>query len=131
MGVMTDDRFNQWLRDAARDYHRPPATPREELWSRIAAARAARRQQIVVIRPLLRWGVGIAAVLALGVAIGRWSATGSPTSSGSAGTGERTSTIVYRRATYPYLSRTAALLTGSRAAIPWGRPPAPVSSQAL
>src|SRR2546430_1630534 len=130
MGVMTDDRFEQWLRDAARDYHRPPATPREELWSRIAAARAARRQQIVVIRPLLRWGVGIAAVLALGVAIGRWSTTGSPTSSGSAGTGERTSTFVYQLAAAQYLSRTEALLTGFRAEIHGGAPTAQFSVQA-
>src|SRR3989442_2577390 len=130
MGVMTDDRFDQWLRDAARDYHRPPATPREELWSRIAAASAARRQQIVVIRPLLRWVVDIDAVLALGVAIGRWSATGSPTSSGSAGTGERTSTFVYRLAAAQYLSRTEALLTGFRAEIHGGAPTAQFSVQA-
>ncbi len=37
---MTDDRFDERLRQAAQDYHRPPATPREELWQRIAAARA-------------------------------------------------------------------------------------------
>src|SRR5207302_8867682 len=74
VGVMSDDRFDEWLRQAAQDYHRPPATPREELWTRIAAARAARRRHVIVVRPTLRWGVGIAAVLALGVAIGRWSA---------------------------------------------------------
>src|SRR6266478_2016048 len=28
---MTDDRFDERLRQAAQDYHRPPATPREEL----------------------------------------------------------------------------------------------------
>src|SRR5258705_311631 len=39
---MTEDRFEERLRQAAQDYHRPPATPREELWNRIAAARAAR-----------------------------------------------------------------------------------------
>src|SRR2546426_2071915 len=71
---MTDDRFDERLRQAAQDYHRPPATPREELWHRIAAARAARKRQLIVVRSTLRWGVGIAAVLALGVAIGRWSA---------------------------------------------------------
>ena len=71
---MTDDRFDERLRQAAQDYHRPPVTPREELWHRIAAARAARRRHVIVVRPTLRWGVGIAAVLALGVAIGRWSA---------------------------------------------------------
>src|SRR5437588_792753 len=34
---MTDDRFDERLRQAAQDYHRPPVTPREELWHRIAA----------------------------------------------------------------------------------------------
>ena len=36
---MTEDRFARLLRDAAQDYHRPPETPREDLWRRIAAAR--------------------------------------------------------------------------------------------
>src|SRR6266516_1781710 len=112
---MTDDRFDERLRQAAQDYHRPPDTPREELWRRIAAARAARQRQVIVFRPALRWGVGIAAVLALGVAIGRWSATGSPPSPGSAVTGERTSTFVYQLAAAQYLTRTEALLTGFRA----------------
>src|SRR6266480_2598871 len=74
---MSDDRFDERLRQAAQDYHRPPATPREELWHRIAAARAARKRRVIVVRATLRWGVGIAALLALGVAIGRWSAPGS------------------------------------------------------
>lgn len=39
---MTDDRIDQRLRELARDYHRPPAVPREELWARIAAERARR-----------------------------------------------------------------------------------------
>jgi hypothetical protein len=127
---MTDDRFDERLRQAAQDYHRPPATPREELWHRIAAARAARKRQVIVVRSTLRWGVGIAAVLALGVAIGRWSATGSPTRSGSAGTGERTSTFVYQLAAAQYLSRTEALLTGFRAEIHGGAPTAQFSVQA-
>ena len=40
---MTDDRFDERLRQAAQEYHRPPATPREELWTRIQAERARRR----------------------------------------------------------------------------------------
>src|SRR5205823_12577160 len=90
MGVMTNDRFEERLRDAAQDYHRPPATPREELWRRIAAARAARQARVIALRAALRWGVGIAAVLALGVAIGRWSTRGGDSSSSpavAAGTG--------------------------------------------
>ena len=126
---MTDDRFEERLREAAQDYHRPPATPREELWRRIAAARAERRR-VIVLRPALRWGAAIAAVLALGVAIGRWSATGSPTSSGVPGTGERTSAFVYQLAAAQYLSRTEALLTGFRTEIHGGAPAAQFSVQA-
>src|SRR5207302_4658215 len=112
---MTDDRFAERPRQAAQDYHRPPATPREELWHRIAAARAARRRHVIVVRPRLRWGVGIAAVLALGVAIGRWTATGSPGVAGTAPAAGRTSAFVYRLAAAQYLTRTEALLTGFRA----------------
>ncbi len=114
---MTDDRFDERLRQAAQDYHRPPATPREELWTRIAAARAARQHQVLVIRPLLRWGAGIAAVLALGIAIGRWSARGgeSPASPAVAAGDDQTPALAYRVAAAQYLTRTEALLTGFRA----------------
>ena len=114
---MTDDRLDERLRQAAQDYHRPPATPREELWQGIAAARAARKRHVIVIRSTLRWGVGIAAVLTLGIAIGRWSARGGE-SSGSPtvalGT-DQASTLAYRVAAAQYLTRTEALLTGFRA----------------
>jgi hypothetical protein len=85
---MTDDRFEEFLRDAAHDYQEPPATPREEIWARVEAARktgaprvrngappaevidlGARRRS----RPWLTGGLALAAVLLLGVAIGRWS----------------------------------------------------------
>src|SRR5437870_9216000 len=114
---MTEDRLDERLRQAAQDYNRPPATPREELWSRIAAARAARRRRVTVFRPALRWGVGIAAVLALGVAIGRWSARGgeSPSSPGVAAGSDQAPTLAYRVAAAQYLTRTEALLTGFRA----------------
>src|SRR5207244_3998979 len=40
MGLMTDDRFEQWLRETAQDYHRPPSvTPRAEMWRAVAARR--------------------------------------------------------------------------------------------
>src|SRR5207247_40330 len=105
---MTDDRFDERLRDAAQDYHRPPATPREELWRRIAAVRAARRQRVMVLRPALRWGAGIAAVLALGIAIGRWSARqGESSSSPAVAAGiYEAPTLAYRVAAAQYLTRT-------------------------
>jgi len=112
-----DDRFEERLREAAQDYHRPPDTPREEMWRRIAAARAARKRQVIVLRPALRWGVGIAAVLALGVAIGRWSVRGgeSPSSPTVAPGTYQAPTLAYRVAAAQYLTRTEALLTGFRA----------------
>src|SRR2546421_10092151 len=127
---MTDDRFEERLREAAQDYHRPPATPREDLWRRIAAARAARQRRVIRLRSALRWGMGIAAVLALGVGIGRWSATGSPPSPGGAGAGERASAFVYQLAAAQYLTRTEALLTGFRAEARAGGPTPPFALQA-
>src|SRR6266852_4154884 len=93
---MTDDRFDERLRQAAR---------------------AARQHQVLVIRPLLRWGAGIAAVLALGIAIGRWSARGgeSPGSPAVAAGADQTPALAYRVAAAQYLTRTEALLTGFRA----------------
>jgi len=128
---MTDDRFDERLRQAAQDYNRPPATPREELWRRIEAARAARRRRVIVLRPVLRWGMSIAAVLVLGVAIGRWSArrpegAGSPTAAAGAEAGP---TLAYRVAAAQYLTRTEALLTGFRAEKRAGVP-AQLSTQA-
>lgn len=127
---MKDDRFERWLEDAARDYRRPPGTPREELWGRIVAARAARRRRLGV----LRWGVGIAAVLAVGVAIGRWSAIrggrGSGGESAVAGAVDQAPSLAYRLAAAQYLTRAEALLTGFRAETRAGEPAGQFSRQA-
>jgi hypothetical protein len=81
-----EDRLDALVRDAAREYNEPPVTPKAELWERIAAVRqsgsAAERQKdrVLPIRRTARlplW-IGIAALLALGVAIGRLSAPRSP-----------------------------------------------------
>jgi hypothetical protein len=69
-----EDRLDEWVRDAARDYNAPPPAPRAEMWEAIQAGRRAAR---VAPRPLspfrtpLRYAIGIAALLALGIAIGR------------------------------------------------------------
>lgn len=78
---MTDDRFDEFLREAARAYRRPPEPPREQIWARIEAARrddAAASPKVVDLterrmRRRLRWQpvLAAAAVLFLGVAIGR------------------------------------------------------------
>ncbi len=88
-----DDRIDDLIRDEARDYNDPPATPRDRMWERIEMARNAGRiegrkdERLVVLAggatvlperasrrgtlPLFRLGIGIAALLALGIGIGR------------------------------------------------------------
>ena len=130
---MTEHRFEERLRQAAQDYHRPPATPREELWRRIEAARAARRRRVSGFRSALRWGMGIAAVLALGIGIGRWSAHERESSRSPAlATGaEQAPTLAYRVAAAQHLTRTEALLTGFRTETrARGAPTAQFSTQA-
>jgi len=129
---MTEDRFERLLREAAQDYHRPPETPREELWRRIAALREARRRRRVIITsPWLRWGLGIAAVLALGVGIGRWTAH-SPRASqpAVAAAGGDEGALAYRVSAAQYLTRTEALLTGFRSEARSGMPDAQFARQA-
>jgi len=105
---MTDDRFDWVLREAAQGYHRPPDTPREEMWRRIEAARRARHARVLALRPWLRWGLAAAAVLAIGVGLGRVSMQHQQTIVVAPGD------LAYRVAAAQYLSRTEALLTGFR-----------------
>jgi hypothetical protein len=72
-----EDRFDEFLRHAARSYNAPPETPKAEMWERIRAERAVRRSgsRVLPFRgPTLRVLLAIAAVLILGVAIGRLTA---------------------------------------------------------
>ena len=84
---MTDereDRFDEMLREAARDYNAPPATPKAEMWERIQAVRRSGGQADGILpfrptvrptaRPAFRLAMAVAAILVLGVAIGRFTA---------------------------------------------------------
>src|SRR4051812_28931800 len=84
MNDMLDDRLDDQLRDAARDYNAPPETPREEMWASIVARRGEKLGEIEApaakparSRPPLgvfRWPAAIAALLAIGVGLGRLTA---------------------------------------------------------
>ena len=132
---MLDDRFDDQLQDSARDYNTPPATPREEMWTAIQARRAeaektekteVSREGVVPIRPLrrlrpLRWPIGIAALLALGVGLGRISApkpvpTTDPVIATSVAP-QHTGDAAYRITATEHLGQSEAFLTLFRASV--------------
>ena len=142
---MMDDRFDDLLRDSARKYNDPPETPREELWQRIVAARESERaaskektedadgdrsdifpfRHLGHVRPgrPLTWAAGIAAVLALGIGLGRMSvkqpasvAISAPVPSSSA-PAPRPTGVAYRVATTEHLSQSEAFLTLFRTSV--------------
>ena len=87
---MLDDRFEDQLRESAKEYNVPPETPREEMWAAIQAKRAEGGQTdgrtdgrktiplfprtLPPYRRLLLWPAAIAALLAIGIGLGRMSA---------------------------------------------------------
>jgi hypothetical protein len=114
-----DPKFEAWLKDVARTtYHAPRTTPREEMWARINAAR--RTRHVIELRPWMRWAVAAAAVLALGIGIGRWTVnqpTVPPADVATLRDGEIDSLAnqAYQVAATQYLSRTETFLTSFRA----------------
>lgn len=116
-----DPKFEQWLKGAAKSYHTPHPAPRDEMWARIEAAR--RHKRVIELRPWMRWAVAAAAVLILGIGIGRWTAkpagesTGTSVATTDAAPPSSTapSDVVYQIAATQYLSRTEAFLTSFRA----------------
>ena len=139
---MLDDRFDDQLRDAAREYNTPPVTPREEMWAAIEAKRAeggqgdrgtggqideSKRPSVhPSIRPsvrFLRWPAGIAAILALGIGLGRLSAPKpglvAPIQVAS-DTAPRTKDVAYRITAMDHLGQSEAFLTLFRASVRGG-----------
>jgi hypothetical protein len=77
VGIVSDDKFEDFLQREAKAYNAPPsATPRDEMWQAVAAARAARRggTPLPSRKPRLRYTpwIGMAATLLIGVGIGRF-----------------------------------------------------------
>lgn len=115
---MTDDRFEEFVRRVAPEYHRPPETPRDRIWERIVAERRKRRQgrQRQQAPRWVRWGLAAAAVLAVGIAIGRFTAIqppGSPPLAGNEVTGgvEDSGTLAYQVAAVQHLRQVETFLT--------------------
>jgi hypothetical protein len=142
-----DEPLDPELRDAALAYHEPPEAPREALWARIQLRRTAERRA----RPRnpathvasrssrsLVWSAGIAALLALGVGIGRLSVrvhpplradatpgavapVPQPPASTRAAAAPAGDDAAYRLATAEHLGQAEAFLTLFRASVREGR----------
>ena len=121
---MTDDRFDELMRDAAQTYHRPPDAPLDEMWAEVertawSATPSARAPRYSLRAP----GWAIAATLILGIGIGRASlifnrtAPTAPNVQAPSGANTVASTRAdssvaqpYEAETSKYLGQTAALL---------------------
>jgi hypothetical protein len=128
-----EERFNEWLRDGAQSYHSPLPTPREEMWARIEAERRRRATRVIALRPWVRWTLAAAAVLVLGIGIGRWTARERTPAGGTlvaAADAPADAGVAYQVAATQYLSRTEAFLTGFRADLRSGRSNARFAGQA-
>jgi hypothetical protein len=123
-----NDRFDDVLREVAQDYNPPPGAPRDLMWARIEAIRrerTGRRQKLRILysySPWTRWGVGLAAALAIGIGIGRISYEGRPEieplavqpKRGGSIEAPARATLAYRLAATQHLSRAETFLTSFR-----------------
>jgi hypothetical protein len=135
MNDMLDDRFDEHLREAAREYNSPPETPRDVMWERIVAARTGKAEKadrtekvdgsstvVIPLRPLrpLRLPLGIAALLAIGVGLGRLTAPPPESPSQASIATEivpEVSDLAYRVAATEHLSQSEAFLTLFRSSV--------------
>jgi hypothetical protein len=122
-----DESLSPELRDAAEAYHRPPETPREEIWARVQMGRRANEPQS---RPALRlpgpsvhrWRMpaAIAAAVALAFGLGRVS-TRPETQWGAdapiAAAAGRGSAVAFRVAAVEHLGQAESFLTLFRASV--------------
>jgi hypothetical protein len=123
-----DDRFDDLLRDAAREYNEPPETPREEMWARIVAERKSEKSDdsgVIPLRPFRRFrplalAASIAALLAIGIGLGRLSAPAPQQATAPVAVttdAPRVNSAAYRLATTEHLSQSEAFLTLFRASV--------------
>ena len=124
---MSDDEWDEGLLKAARDYHQPPETPREEIWARVQAGRRkggrpasgvlSFRHSAIPPHRVWAWAAGVAALLIIGIGIGRISVKPQPTNPAPelAIRPPRRETAAMAVAAIQHLSRAEALLTGFRA----------------
>jgi hypothetical protein len=140
----TLEELPEGIRALAKEINAPPPTPRAEIWARIqtarggktagpkageqddlASRRAARSRSVVPSfrRSVLAWATGIAAILLIGIALGRNSVTNAPAGGQSTISALPDSTmsaekrtVAYTVAAVQHLTRVETFLTTLRTA---------------
>jgi hypothetical protein len=110
-----DDRMDELLRSLAQDHNRPPETPREAMWTAIQAQRRWYRRPWATARRPILWAAAAAAVLFLGVGIGRLSVRHEGTDVAGNWDPRTVSTTAYRLTAIDHLSQAETFLTLFRA----------------
>lgn len=116
---MNDEQLDRLLGEAREQYHRPGEPPRDAMWAAIAARRqgAPRHQAPSSRTRLLWWPVGIAALLAVGFALGRGTRPETPGNTTVATTPPGRSagpSVALTSAAIQHLSQAETFLTGFR-----------------
>ncbi len=118
-----DDKFDDFLRHAAKDYNAETNPPADAIWAAIEsevaeAIRPSRRRLWIPV------GVGIAATLLIGVAVGRWTSVAAPVAPVAvqvASDDSLRSAAHTRAATFEHLGEAEIFLTTVRADVKSGR----------
>lgn len=121
---MTDERFEEFLKRTLDEIDDVPPPPREAMWAQIDEARRFQRkaERTSTRRVWINWSVGFAAMLAVGIGIGRMTARPqliqgpqTPTQVASTGVTDVTpNRTTYQVAVQAHLSKAEALLTSFR-----------------
>jgi hypothetical protein len=126
-GELPDEPLEPSLLAAAREYRRPPEPPREAIWRAIQAERRAARATRPALRRWVPWAAAAAALLAVGVGIGRLSQPGRTSDHGApvanwgpSAAAPRVSEAAYRLTTLEHLGQSEAFLTLFRSSVRTG-----------
>lgn len=121
---MSEERFEDWLKEHAADYHRPPAdVPRDEMWETIARARQARPVPVAGhigsrVSPL-RYAVAASLLIGAGISLGYWMRGPAATApaavaAGTFATDSAPGSTVYEVASVQHLTAVESMLTSFR-----------------
>jgi hypothetical protein len=111
-----EERMDELIRSLAQDHNRPPEPPREAMWEAIQAQRRWYRRPWAHPRRPLLW-IAAAAVLFIGVGIGRLSVRHEPPAVAGRWDARTVSTTAYRVTAIEHLSQSEAFLTLFRASV--------------